>query len=94
MREIDCLGEICPIPVMRLQNFLKEAVPGQEVMIVTDHSCVPRSVGEFCRKKGLVCRPEEVISGVWELYISLPEKAPSQEPAGLQQKVSGPISEK
>ena len=72
---LDCLGEICPVPIMRLQKLLNTARPGQEVMLVTDHSCVPPSVQGFCKKKGLAVQTDEVMNGVWEICIRIPEKA-------------------
>lgn len=76
MKKLDCLGQICPIPVMRLQNELSVIGQGEEVMLVTDHSCTCKSVQEFCRAKELVCSCEEVMNGIWEITIrSAPESA-------------------
>ena len=73
MDTIDCLGEMCPLPSMRLQKQLREAKPGDSFLLVTDHSCVPRSIGEYCSKKGLLFAQDEVMSGVWELRITVPD---------------------
>lgn len=70
MITLDCLGDMCPIPAMRLQNELKTARPGDCIQLVTDHSCVPRSIGEYCRKRGLACQITEAIPGVWEINIT------------------------
>ena len=78
MKRIDCLGDLCPLPVMRLQNELDKARPGESFMLVTDHSCVTRSIQELSKAKGLVFRADEVINGVWELHLAVPESDPSQ----------------
>lgn len=67
---LDCLGEICPIPMMRLQKTLRDNAV-KEILLITDHSCVPKSLGEFCRTKKLEYTADEVINGVWELHINL-----------------------
>lgn len=75
MIELDCLGDICPMPAMRLQKQLQTAMPGDTIRLATDHSCVPRSIGEYCQKKQLPCAIEEVIPGVWEITITVPTSA-------------------
>ncbi|SBW08387.1 conserved hypothetical protein [uncultured delta proteobacterium] len=67
---LDCLGEICPVPVMRLQKALKDNAGYENILLITDHSCVPKSIGEFCRAKKLGYVADEVINGVWELHIT------------------------
>lgn len=72
MKNIDCLGDNCPVPVMKLQKALNAAKPGDSFMLVTDHSCVPRSIEQFAKAKGLGFVADEVMTGVWELHLSLP----------------------
>ena len=67
MVTIDCLGEICPVPIMRLQQALKG---GEEILLITDHSCVPKVIEDFCLSKKLGYLADEVINGVWELHIT------------------------
>jgi TusA-related sulfurtransferase len=63
---------------MRLQKVLKAGLqysdqPGEDILLVTDHSCVHKSIGEFCQARKLSFLSEEVQNGVWELYISRPK---------------------
>ena len=58
MHEIDCLGDMCPIPIMKLK-------------LVTDHSCVVESIGSYCRKMHLKMETVEPMNGIWELYITV-----------------------
>jgi len=70
MIELDCLGDMCPIPAMRLQKALEEDVTGQPILLITDHSCVMASIQAICKKQKLQCTSKEVINGVWEITIS------------------------
>jgi len=70
MQTIDCLGEICPVPILKLQAVLKKIKEGEDYLLVTDHSCSVPSVQDFCRKYRLTCQVEEVMNGVWEIRIS------------------------
>ena len=72
MIKLDCLGDMCPVPALRLQKQLATARPGQRIELVTDHSCVPRSIGEYCAGRGLLCQVTEAIPGVWEITITVP----------------------
>lgn len=69
MKKLNCLGDMCPIPIMRLQKELPAIRRGQAVMLVTDHSCTLRSVMDFCRAHDLKATDEEVLNGVWEITI-------------------------
>ncbi|WP_374015970.1 sulfurtransferase TusA family protein [Paenibacillus thiaminolyticus] len=69
MIEIDCLGEVCPVPVMMLKKHQEAIRGGEQVLIVTDHSCAKVSIGDYCRSNNLKCSVHEVINGVWEITI-------------------------
>ncbi len=49
MKKIDCLGDMCPVPVMKLQRETKKMKPGESVLLITDHSCI----GKKC--PGVLC---------------------------------------
>ncbi len=70
INKIDCLGEICPIPIIKIQKKLNEIKNGETYMLITDHSCTLTSVNDFCKKHILSCNATEVINGVWEIVIS------------------------
>lgn len=69
MKKIDCLGEYCPIPILRIKEHLKNIPKGEEFMVVTDHSCVFQSIQDYCKKTKLKIHVDEVINGVWEITI-------------------------
>lgn len=70
MKTFDCLGDMCPIPVLTIKKNLDLILEGQTVMIVTDHSCAKENVADFCESRGLHCTFDEVIIGVWEIQVS------------------------
>lgn len=70
MKKIDCLGEICPMPVIRLQKELSRIKKGEAVLVVTDHSCSYKSIEEFCYSHDLSLHSDEAIPGVWEILIT------------------------
>lgn len=69
MKKIDCLGDICPVPLMKLQSLEATLKGGDGVMIVTDHSCTCQSLIAYCRKKRYPLRIVEPMSGIWEVSI-------------------------
>jgi tRNA 2-thiouridine synthesizing protein A len=66
---IDSLGEMCPVPVIKAMKAYAGMSVGDEMIIVTDHSCVSQSIVEhFCRFRCKVT-VDEALNGVWEIYI-------------------------
>lgn len=71
MKKIDCLGEFCPIPILKIKKELKTLPQGESFIVVTDHNCVLQSIQDhFKKSKSVTVVPEEVINGVWEITVS------------------------
>ncbi len=70
MREIDCLGEFCPIPVLRIKEALKSMSANDTIKVITDHSCVLQSILDHYGKKSLKVESQEVMNGIWEIFIT------------------------
>ncbi|MDN5351135.1 MAG: tRNA 2-thiouridine synthesizing protein [Clostridiales bacterium] len=70
MKKIDCFGDICPIPMLKMQNELTHTAPGETFQMVVDHSCVIESIREYLSKSPFSYEIEEVINGVWEITIT------------------------
>lgn len=73
MKELDCLGDVCPIPLVKLKKELPAIRAGETVSIVTDHSCSGREVMDYCARMGLLCQEEEPLTGIWRYQIQQPE---------------------
>lgn len=67
--ELDCLGEACPIPLVKAQDKLKEMEPGDILIVQIDHSCAMKNVPEWARTEGHNVEIEEVDDGEWEVVI-------------------------
>lgn len=68
MKELNCLGDMCPVPIMKLKQC-KELKAGEELKLITDHSCVVESITEYCKKSSLRFEVVEPMNGIWELYV-------------------------
>lgn len=72
MIKIDCLGDMCPVPIVKLKAAFEAGA--DEIMIVTDHSCVVASLEDFIPHMQLYYEIEEIIAGVWEITVHKEKK--------------------
>ncbi len=70
MQNIDCIGDMCPVPVLKTKKELKKMVSGESVKIETDHSCVLQSLLDNFRNPKYTVTYTEVMNGIWEILIS------------------------
>lgn len=70
MHKIDCFGDICPIPLLKMQAELDHIQVGESFMLVVDHSCVIESIKEYLGKRKITFEVDEVINGVWEIIVT------------------------
>ena len=68
-RTLDCLGEACPVPLIRTQNALAEMASGDVLIVEIDHSCAMKNIPEWADKAGHNFEIEEVEAGRWEIVI-------------------------
>jgi len=71
LKKIDCLGDMCPIPVLMAQKALDESSPGESFMLVSDHSCVVESVQDHFKNKAVSLSVDEVMNGIWEITFTI-----------------------
>lgn len=69
MIKIDCFGDICPVPLIKIQKKLNELSDGESIMVVVDHSCVEESIWDYYRGTSHEILSDEVLNGVWEITI-------------------------
>jgi TusA-related sulfurtransferase len=67
--ELDCMGEACPIPLIKAEKALEKMDAGDILIIAIDHSCAMKNVPEWARKQGHNVEIEEVDDGEWECVI-------------------------
>lgn len=70
MIKIDCFGDICPVPLIKIQQTLSKIKHGDSFMIVVDHSCVMESINEYYADTKHTIDSDEVMNGVWEIIIT------------------------
>ena len=58
---VDCLGEACPVPLMKVQKQMEKMAVGDVLIAQIDHSCA--------MKNGHNVEIEEVDDGEWEIVI-------------------------
>jgi TusA-related sulfurtransferase len=66
---LDCMGEACPIPLLKAQKKIKELDIGDILIVEIDHSCAMKNLPEWARKDGYNVEIEEIDDGEWEVYI-------------------------
>lgn len=66
---LDCMGEACPVPLIKTQKKLAELKIGDMLIVEIDHSCAMKNVPEWARKEGHNVDIEETSEGEWEIYI-------------------------
>ena len=72
MNKIDCFGDICPIPLLKMQNEMEHLKSGETFQMVVDHSCVIESIKEHLNRSDYHFEIDEVMNGVWEIFITKP----------------------
>ena len=66
---LDCMGEACPVPLIKTENAIKKLEIGDVLVVQIDHSCAMKNVPEWARKEGHNVEIEEVSDGEWEVII-------------------------
>ncbi len=66
---LDCMGEACPVPLMKTEKKMKELAAGDVLIVSIDHSCAMKNVPEWARNQGHNVEIEEVDDGEWEIVI-------------------------
>ncbi len=66
---LDCLGEACPVPLVKAEKALEKLASGDVLIVQIDHSCAMKNVPEWARKQGHEVELEEVDDGEWECII-------------------------
>ena len=67
--ELDCLGEACPIPLVKAEKKIAELDIGDILIVKIDHSCAMKNLPEWARKEEHNVEIEEVDDGEWEVII-------------------------
>lgn len=66
---LDCLGEACPIPLVKAEKAIAKLEKGDVLIVEVDHSCAMKNVPEWAIKMGHNVEIEEVEDGQWNIFI-------------------------
>ncbi len=67
--ELDCLGEACPVPLVRTQKEMEKMGINDVIVIHIDHSCAMKNVPDWARGVGHNVEIDEVGEGEWDIVI-------------------------
>ena len=67
---IDCLGDMCPVPIIKIQKELKNMKTGTSIKVTTDHSCSVESIKNHFSSKNIIVEFDEVMNGIWEIILT------------------------
>ena len=70
MKKINCIGDFCPIPILKIKATLKKLNPGDTFLVIIDHDCVIDSINDFLGQKRVTYKCNENLEGIWEIYIT------------------------
>lgn len=68
--EMDVWGEMCPLPLLKVQKKIKEITIGDMIVLETEHSCTSRAIAQWAKEKNYEYAEEEVANGIWRLQIT------------------------
>lgn len=66
---LDCLGEACPVPLMKTEKKINTMSVGDVLVVQIDHSCAMKNIPEWARNQGFNVEIDEVADGEWEVVI-------------------------
>jgi TusA-related sulfurtransferase len=66
---LDCLGEACPVPLVKTQKAMEKMAVGDVIIVNIDHSCAMKNIPDWARGAGHNVEIEEVAEGEWNIII-------------------------
>ena len=66
---LDCMGEACPVPLLKAEKKMADLAVGDILIVSIDHSCAMKNVPEWARKQGYNVEIDEIEEGEWEVVI-------------------------
>ncbi len=52
MHEIDALGLLCPLPVLKARKYLQDLQSGEKLRVLADDPAAIVDIPHFCREQG------------------------------------------
>ena len=67
--KLECLGEACPVPLIKAQKKFEDLEKGDVLIINVDHSCTIKNIPEWAQEISWNCEVEEINEGEWNIII-------------------------
>jgi TusA-related sulfurtransferase len=67
--KLNCLGEVCPVPLIKADKALETIGKDEILVVLLDCSCAVKSISEWARKQNYSVEIEEVSSDKWRCFI-------------------------
>ncbi|MFP4021994.1 MAG: sulfurtransferase TusA family protein [Halanaerobium sp.] len=83
---IDCIGDPCPLPLIKAEKKLRRLPAGDQICLEIDHNCALNSIPEWARKKGYQVKVEQTPCLEWKIYIKKPKKKQLRENVVLKEQ--------
>lgn len=68
-KELDLLGMVCPLPILKTEKELESLKKGDRLRIKLDSNRSVVNILEFCEDHSLQFEVHELIHGIWEILI-------------------------
>jgi TusA-related sulfurtransferase len=72
VKDLDCLYEACPIPLIKTVREFKKLNPGDILVVHSDESCVGVMMEEWAKQNHYSIRITEPDAGLWDIYLQKP----------------------
>lgn len=66
---LDLVDEVCPVPLLRIQEALRAAGTGDAVVARLGYARSVRNVMEWAEREGIPFTVHEVRGGAWEITL-------------------------
>ncbi|RAK08624.1 TusA-related sulfurtransferase [Halanaerobium saccharolyticum] len=83
---IDCIGDPCPLPLIKTERRLRKLNSGEQICLQIDHNCALNIIPEWARKKGFQVKVEKTPYLEWNIYIKKVQKKQVQEEVVLKEQ--------
>ena len=70
MKEINCIGDFCPIPILKIKKALETCQIGDTLSVIADHDCVLESIEEYLDRNHFGFRLEPQEDGIFIITIT------------------------
>jgi TusA-related sulfurtransferase len=83
---IDCIGDPCPLPLIKAEKKLRKLQGDDQLCLEIDHNCALNSIPEWARNKGYQVKVEETPYLEWKIYIKKKQKKQVKEEVVLKEQ--------